>query len=192
MTEKILTFRSRIASSTETKFCQGWMAVLLLLTGLSGCGYALVGRGSNLPEDIQSVYIEPLTSRSNKALVEQILGTAIAEEMVLRQRFELASNEADSDAVLEGEILSVRLTPITFGGAGFATEYEISVRAFILLRRTDEEETILWANPEYDFRENYELDLEGDTGIFEREVTAIEDISSKFARSLISDLLEGF
>ena len=170
----------------------GWQALVVLALLCSACGYALVGRGSNLPEDIESVYISPLGNRTTKPQVEQILGSAIAEEMVLRQRFELASSVQEADAVLQGEIISVRLIPVSFSDTGYAEEYEISVRAFMLLHRTDEDESILWANPEYDFRELYELDLGGDTGVFEREITALEEIASKFSKSLISDLLEGF
>ena len=158
-----------------------------------GCGYALVGRGSNLPEDIRTIYIAPLGNRTTKAQVEQILGVAIAEEMVLRQRYDVAASEERADAVLEGSILSVRLIPVTFNEQGFAEEYEISIRAFMLLRRNDEDETVLWANPEYDFRDDYELDLvTGDVGVFERDIQAVEDIADVFARSLVSDLLEGF
>lgn len=159
---------------------------------LVGCGYALVGRGSSLPEDIRSIYIAPLENRTTRAQVEQILGVAIADEMVLRQRFDVASSEEGADAVLEGSILNVRLIPVTFNEQGFAEEYEIAIRAFMLLRRTDEDETILWANPEYDFREDYELDLAGDVGVFEREISAVEDIADVFARSLVTDLMEGF
>lgn len=168
------------------------LALVAVLTTSTGCGYALVGRGSNLPEDIHAIYVAPLGNRTTTAQVEQILGVAIADEMVLRQRFDVTNSEAGADAVLEGSILGVRLIPVTFNERGFAEEYEISVRAFMLLRRTDEDKTILWANPEYDFRENYELDLGGDTGVFEREIQAVEDIADVFAKSLVSDLMEGF
>ena len=172
------------------------LVTLLVLTALAvsswGCGYALVGRGSNLPEDIRAVYIAPLNNRTTTAQVEQILGVAIADEMVLRQRFDVTASEAGADAVLEGSIIGVRLIPVTFNEQGFAEDYEISIRAFMVLRRTDEDKTILWANPEYDFRDNYELDLSGDTGVFERQVQAVEDIADVFAKSLVSDLLEGF
>lgn len=166
--------------------------LVVMIVATTACGYALVGRGSNLPVDIRAIYISPLGNRTTTAQVEQILGVAIAEEMVLRQRFDVTTSEAGADAVLEGSILGVRLIPVTFNEQGFAEDFEISIRAFMLLRRTDEDKTILWANPEYDFRESYELDLGGDTGVFEREIQAVEDLASVFAKSLITDLMEGF
>ena len=59
----------------------------LALAALAGCGYALVGRGSNLPEDVREVYIAPLENRTQRSQVEQVLTRAIADEMVTRRRF---------------------------------------------------------------------------------------------------------
>ena len=59
---------------------------------LSGCGYALVGRGSNLPADIKTVYLRPLENRTPRSQVEQALTRAIADEMVKRQRFSMVGS----------------------------------------------------------------------------------------------------
>ncbi|HYH45830.1 MAG TPA: hypothetical protein VEG34_09095, partial [Thermoanaerobaculia bacterium] len=89
----------------------GLLALLLLLTG---CGYALVGRGSNLPPDIQEVYLRPLENRTPRTQVEQFLTRAIADEMVTRQRFSLVSSLEGADAELSGAVVSFNVTPVTF------------------------------------------------------------------------------
>ncbi len=172
----------------------GFLLLASLTPLLSGCGYALVGRASGLPEDVQTVYMEPFENRTTRSQVEQILGIAVANELVLRQRLELVSSADEADSVLTGEITNIRLRPVTFDATGFAEEYEISIRAAMTLSRTDEDETVLWFNPEYDYRENYELNFdEADSGaLFDQEIQAVEDISEEFAKSLVSDLLEAF
>ena len=103
---------------------------------LSGCGYALVGRGSNLPEDIREVYIRPLENRTPRSQVEQELTRAIADELVQRQRFAVVGNVDEADAELSGAVVFYGATPITFDAEGRATEYEIAITAQIVFKRT--------------------------------------------------------
>jgi outer membrane lipopolysaccharide assembly protein LptE/RlpB len=103
---------------------------------LSGCGYALVGRGSNLPEDIREVYIRPLENRTPRSQVEQELTRAIADELVQRQRFAVVGNPEEADAELSGAVVFYGATPVTFDAEGRATEYEIAITAQIVFKRT--------------------------------------------------------
>ncbi len=166
------------------------IAALAVLSTL-GCGYALVGQGSNIPADIEVIFLEPLVNQTRRAQVDQILGQAIADEVVLRGRFNLAAGEDGADAVLAGEITNFVVTPIRFDNQGLAEEYEISIMAAMEFRRTESEEMV-WRNPNYVFRNNYELDEAALTSFFDREVVAIEGVSILFARTLLTDLMEGF
>ena len=73
------------------------LALILPAAWLGGCGYALVGRASNLPPDIKSVYIKPIENKTPLQTVDQILTRAIADEMVKRQRFKLTSSREGAD-----------------------------------------------------------------------------------------------
>ncbi|MBT8479380.1 MAG: hypothetical protein KJO06_10720, partial [Gemmatimonadetes bacterium] len=90
------------------------IATLLLVVFLSGCGYALVGRSSNLPEDVRLVYVETLGNRTGRAQVDQIVTAALAQEFVARQRFQVVSSPRDADAILSGSVLSYRVSPVAF------------------------------------------------------------------------------
>jgi outer membrane lipopolysaccharide assembly protein LptE/RlpB len=169
------------------------LALLALLAGtglLAGCGYALVGRGSNLPADIKEVYLQPLENRTQRSQVEQFLTRAIAEEMVTRQRFSVVGSEEGADAELLGAVTSFGVTPITFDASGRATEYEIAIAAQITFKRVGSDE-VIWSNDSYVFRENYPVEV-ADAQYFDREDEAIERASERFAETMISDLLEGF
>ncbi len=166
------------------------VAALALVSSL-GCGYALIGQGSNIPADVEVIFLEPLVNQTRRAQVDQILGQAIADEVVLRGRFDLAGGEDGADAVLGGEITSFVVTPVRFDNQGLAEEYEISIMAAMEFKRTESDE-VLWRNPNYVFRNNYELDEAALTSFFDREILAIDGVAVLFARTLLTDLMEGF
>jgi len=49
----------------------------------------------------------------------------------------------------------------------------------------------LWSNDHYLFRQNYPIEV-SETGYFDRETLAIDQVALKFAETMVSDLLEGF
>lgn len=166
------------------------LAATLYLGALSGCGYTLVGKGSAIPEEIRSLYLEPFRNETSRVEVEQIITQAIAQELVTRRRFVLVQSRDDADAVLSGKVTSFRVVPLSFDSDGRAMEYEISVLASVQFTRKGADEP-LWHNDRYVFRDNYDVNA-SDAGFFDRENLAIEDTSEKFAETLVSDLLEGF
>ena len=161
-----------------------------LCVGAFGCGYALVGRGSNIPEDVRNVYLEPFTNETPRVEVEQFLTQAIADELVTRQRFTIVTAAEDADAVLAGSVVGFRVTPLTFDADGRAEEYEISITARVAFTRQDTE-VALWSNDRYLFKEAYELET-SDENFFDRETLAIEESAGRFAETMVTDLLEGF
>ena len=165
-------------------------ALALVAVLLSGCGYALVGRTSTLPEDIRKIYVEALKNTTRRSQLEQILARAIADEFVTRRRFEVVSNRSDADGVLSGTVNSFSVRPVTFGGGGRATEYEIVIGAQMIFTRTATDE-VLWQQDRYYFRELYEADV-SEADFFSRQDVAIEEVAVKFAQTLVIDLLEGF
>ncbi|HEX9942117.1 MAG TPA: LptE family protein [Thermoanaerobaculia bacterium] len=173
----------------KRKLLAGALAALIL--SLAGCGYALVGRGSNIPEDIRAVYLQPLENRTQRSQVEQFLTRAIADELVTRQRFSVVGSETDANAEILGAVTGFGVTPVTFDQEGRATEYEISITAQVTFKRTGSEGQVLWKSDRYTFRENYPVDP-ASAAYFDREDQAIETASKRFAETLVTNLLEGF
>jgi outer membrane lipopolysaccharide assembly protein LptE/RlpB len=167
-------------------------AVLLgtVLLAAAGCGYALVGQASNVPEDVRRVYVAPLENRTPRSQADQFVTRAIADEMVTRQRFTVVSSESEADAVLSGAVNTFGVTPVAFDDQGRATEYEISITAQMLFRRVGSEEP-LWANEQYVFRQNYPVEV-SETQYIDREDLALQEAAERFAETLVADLLEGF
>ncbi len=171
------------------KLLSGALGALLLT--LFGCGYALVGRGSNIPEDVRSVYLQPLENRTQRSQVEQALTRAIADELVTRQRFAVVGSETEANAEIQGAVTGFGVTPVTFDQEGRATEYEISITAQITFKRVGEEGAVIWKSDRYTFRESYPVDPSA-AEYFDREDQAIEEAAERFAETLVTNLLEGF
>ena len=162
------------------------MAVAVLVMG---CGYALVGRSSTLPEDIRSIYVRALENETGRSQVDVVLTRALAQEFVTRQRFEVVSNPAEADAILSGTVLSFRVAPVSFLD-GRARQYQVQIGARMEFKRTDNDE-VVWKQDNYFFRETYDAEV-SETEYFSREDEAIEQVADRFAESMVIDLLEGF
>ena len=156
----------------------------------AGCGYTLVGRASNIPDDVRRVFLQPLGNTTTRVQVDQLLSRALADELVTRQRFAVLSSAEGADAEIAGSVEGFVVNPVSFDADGRATEYEISITAKMVFRRLAPEQ-VLWENDRYVFRDSYQLEA-SDLGYQDRETPAIEATAKKFAETVITDLLEGF
>jgi outer membrane lipopolysaccharide assembly protein LptE/RlpB len=166
-----------------------WLLLAIAILPL-GCGYALVGRASNIPESIRTVYLSPLENTTRRSEVEQILTRALAEELVSRRRFSLSREAATADAVLAGKVVGFETTPLTFDDQGRATEYQITITASMTFRDRAADK-VIWENDRYIYKESYRVDP-SEQQYFDREKLAIEEAAGRFARTVVIDLLEGF
>ncbi len=167
------------------------LPVLAAIVATSGCGYALVGRATNVPDDVEAVYVEPLQNRTGRSQADQFLTRAIADELVTRRRFTVLSSGEGSDAVISGAVTAFGITPVAFDEEGRAIEYEIVITAAMEFRRAGEEGEILWQNDRYVFRQNYPVEVD-ETEYFDRGDQALQEAAERFAETMVSDLLEGF
>jgi len=167
-------------------------SLLIASLALAGCGYSLVGTGSFLSPDIQTIHIPTFTNRTTRVELEQIVTRAVTEEFVSRGRLRVMGSPPEADVLLRGTITGFGLTPVAFDDQGRATQYQVNVRAVIeLVDRRGEEEQTLWKNDQYYFAEDYSVNPE-EVDSFDQETRAIREIAVRFAESLVSSVLEGF
>ncbi len=164
---------------------------LLSAIAISGCGYALVGRGNFLPANIQTIQIPSFINRTTRVELEQQVTQAVAEEIVSRGRLKLVSGGEKSDAVLRGVIETFNINPVAFDERGRATQYQVAVTAKIELVDRTAEEKVIWKNDQYRFTETYPISLDA-SDAFDQETRAIREIARRFAEALVISLLEGF
>ncbi|MFP3941145.1 MAG: LPS assembly lipoprotein LptE [Thermoanaerobaculia bacterium] len=172
------------------RFAGALLATLVAAAGLTGCGYGLVGQGTNIPEEVREIYLSPIENRTQRQRLDQIVTEAVAQELSKRRRFSLTSDRDGADAELSGAVVGFGLTPISFDDQGRADEYEISVTAQVVFERLPGGE-VLWQADHYQFRQTYAVDIT-EAGFLDREEEAIREATDRFAETLVSDLLTGF
>lgn len=165
--------------------------LILLLASVPGCGYHVAGRGALLPPDIKTIAVPVFKNDTSQFRIEQKLTTAVVQELIERTQFRVTAHPAGADAVLDGTVKRTRRAVVTFNPrTGSATTLQIEVIAGVKL--VDQHtHRVLFANPGYVFREQYQVSSVPST-LIEEDPAAIDRLSRDFARTLVTDILENF
>jgi hypothetical protein len=170
-------------------------AVVLAALVSSSCGYTLAGRGSYLPETIKIVGIPEFTNRTPYFEFGQVLSQRVRSEFIGRGRYKVLPQDAGVDAVLRAQLNSVSLTPTGFNDSQQATRYVVTVTLSIQFVQLSDGK-VLWQNPNQVLREEYQLTTGGDisdpAAFFGQASNAVQRMSSDFARTVVSAILEAF
>jgi outer membrane lipopolysaccharide assembly protein LptE/RlpB len=167
--------------------------IFAALIGLlaAGCGYHTAGHTVTIPQDVRTIAVPAFTSQTQTFKIEQILTKAVVREMVTRTHYHIINEENDdADATLHGTVLSTYASPLTYDSTtGRAASALVVVTMKVSL--TDKHGKILFQNPSYLFREQYEVSSDLAT-FFEEDSLAYQRLSRDFAQTLVSNILEGF
>jgi Lipopolysaccharide-assembly len=171
------------------------LCTLCVLCAAPGCGYALAGRGSFLPDYIKTIGIPIFLNRTTVFNLETMLTEKVRAEFIGRGKYQTLPESTGVDALLTGEVANVAIVPSSFNTQQLATRYSIIMTARIELKdmRTNK---VLWENAGVTFREEY--DATGGTSVldpaafFQQDTTALERMSTAFARTIVSSILEAF
>ena len=171
------------------------MALGFLCTSLAGCGYSLAGRGAFLPDYIKIVGVPTFTNRTAVFNLETMLTQKVRSEFIGRGKFQILPEATGVDALLAGEVVAVNIQPASFTPNQLASRYAITMVAKIELRDLRENK-VLWENPSVTFRQEY--DATGGRAVidpaafFQQDTNALERLSTEFARTIVSAILEAF
>jgi outer membrane lipopolysaccharide assembly protein LptE/RlpB len=157
----------------------------------AGCGYHTAGHTVSIPENVRTIAIPAFSSQTQTFKIEQTLTKAVVREMVARTRYHVLNQENDeADATLRGTVLSTNASPLTYDSTtGRAASALVVVTMKVSL--TDKYGKVIYQNPSYLFREQYEVSSNLAT-FFEEDSPAYQRLSRDFAQTLVSNLLEGF
>ena len=169
-------------------------AFALSLAGLWSCGYALVGRGTVVDPTIKKIAVPLFKDSTGKPGLDQKITQKVVEELLKRGRFDVVQERIGADAIIEGEILRYDQTPVGFSDAGAsrtqASRYAVTLTARVRYVKVGQDEPI-WANDSFSFRDEYDVGSDP-TAFFDQQGQAVERLSTSFARSLVSAMLEAF
>src|SRR5271156_1844793 len=165
-----------------------WPALLLASTG---CGYHTAGHTAQLPENVETIAVPAFTNSTTTYRIEQMLTASVVREFTTRTHYHILNDPSEAaDATLRGTVLSTSSTPLTVNSAtGQAASVLVVVSMKVSL--TDRQGKVLYQNPSYLFREQYEVSQDL-ASFFEEDSPAFRRLSRDFARTLVSNILEGF
>jgi outer membrane lipopolysaccharide assembly protein LptE/RlpB len=172
---------------SKTRAC---VAVALLLACL-GCGYHTAGHAVQLPESVKTIAVPPFKNETLTYRIDQMLTSAVVREFTTRTRYHIVSEPVDdADATLRGTVISTAASPLTYDTAsGRASSVMVVVSMRVSL--SDRTGKVLYQNPAYLFREQYEVSQDL-ASFFEEDSPAFRRLSQDFARTLVANILEGF
>ena len=173
------------------------LCVLCVLCGLAvpGCGYSLAGRGSFLPAYIRTIGVPTFANRTVVFNLETMLTQKVRSEFIGRGKYQILPEATGVDALLTGEVTAVSIQPASFNPQQLASRYAITMTARIELRDM-RENRVLWENPSVLFRQEYDVtagrNVVDPASFFQQDTNALERMSTEFARTIVSAILEAF
>ncbi len=164
-----------------------------------GCGYSLAGRGSFLPDYIKTIGVPTFGNRTTIFNIETQMTQKVRTEFIGRGKYQIVPESTDVDALLTGEVSDVNIQPVSFTTDQLASRYVITMTANVQLKDTHGNK-VLWENPGLVFRQEYEAQSQAGGGqavldpaaFFGQDANALERMTSDFARTIVSAILEAF
>lgn len=167
------------------------VAAGLLLAPVAGCGYHTAGSATRLPGDVRVLAVPMFINQTQVYRIEQFLTRDVVREFNDRTHYRvLNSTGGEPDATLKGTVLSAHASPLTYDEKTGRIETAV-VAVTIKVSLVDHTGKVLFENPNYTFRDQYQVSREI-TSFFEEQTPALQRMSRDFARTLVSDILEGF
>ncbi len=167
------------------------VAWLTLLFAATSCGYHTAGHAVQLPQNVKTIAVPAFRNETSTYRIEQMLTASVVREFTTRTRYRILNDPSQAaDATLSGAVLSTSASPLTYNSA---TGQTASVLVVVSMRvsLTDRQGKVLYQNPAYLFREQYEVSQDL-ASFFEEDSPAFRRLSQDFARTLVSNILEGF
>ena len=172
------------------------LPVIAAGVGAASCGYALAGRGSFLPDHIRTLGIPMFGNATPYQTVEQLFTQKVRLEFQSSRRYTVVPSDEGVDGVVRGEISSISTQPVSLTDTQLASRYRVTVVVRIAFEDVKMQKT-LWETPALSFSDEYELNSPGTSGadvsaFIGNERVAMDRMSSDFARTVVSAILEAF
>jgi hypothetical protein len=143
----------------------------------TSCGYHTAGHAVQLPENVKTIAVPAFINETSTYRIEQLLTSSVVREFTTRTHYQILNSAGDAaDATLRGTVISASSSPLTYNTA---------------TGQAARQGKVLYQNPSYLFREQYEVSQDL-VSFFEEDSPAFRRLSRDFARTLVSNILEGF
>lgn len=175
------------------RWSSGMRAGLLgaALVALGGCNYHTVDSAVHLPGTVHTLAIPAFKNNTQSYHTQAVFTQAIIHEFNSRTSYRIVSGEdPGADATLLGTITGFQIIPLTYDPTtGQTSSYLVTITTRLQL--VDRHGQVLWQNPSYLFRQQYEQtqDL---ASFIQEDSAATRRLADEFARAAVADILESF
>ena len=161
------------------------------LLAVSGCNYHTVDSAAHLPATVHTLAIPSFRNNTQSYHTQAVFTQAIIHEFTSRTSYRIVSGEDPAaDATLRGTITTFQIIPLTYDTAtGQTSSYLVTITTRLEL--VDRHGKVIWQNPSYLFRQQYEQtqDL---ASFIQEDSAATRRLAQEFARAAVADILESF
>lgn len=164
--------------------------VVCLLLG--SCGYHVAGQADLVPKTVHTIAVPPFANATVRYRLSDLLPEAISRELIARTRYQVVNDPTQADAVLRGTVINYVAYPTLVDQAtGRTSGLQIIVRLDVSLveRSTGK---VIFARPNYEAHERYELSVTNDTQYFDESSSAVQRMSKDVSRDVVTSILENF
>jgi len=171
--------------------CFTGVCVAALLLAAVGCGYHTGGQAVRLPSSVHTLYVPTFTNITQVYGFGQQLTEDVIQELRSRTNYRIVTeNDGTADATFTGNATYAAIVPLTYDsqtGRISSGMVIIGMKASLVSRRGK----VLWENPNYLYREQYQVSRDV-ASFFEEEEPALKRVAKSFSRTLVSDVLEAY
>jgi len=172
---------------------RAWQVVALAFV-MSGCGYALAGKGGSLPDYIKRIGVPPFQNLSATPELDRLITEAVVAEFQKRGNYTVVAETTGVDAVLTGALQSVTPIATAFTTGQQASKYNVTVVARAEFKETRDNKVTFSDT----IRVTDEYDVVGGVAggdlatVFTQDRNALSRLAKAFATSLVQTILEKF
>jgi Lipopolysaccharide-assembly len=164
--------------------------VAACLCALASCGYHEAGRADLLPKTISTVAVPAFSNPTTRYKITDWLAEAVSREFLASSRYRVTTADR-ADMILKGSVLSYSSNAVLFNPqTALATSVEIHLilQVSLVERATNK---VLFTRPRLEIDDNYEIPGQ-DTQYFDESNSALQRVSQRLARQIVSDVLNNF
>lgn len=167
------------------------VAALMSSVCLVSCGYHVGGKADLMPKSVQTIAIPAFSTLSTRYRLTDILPQEIGREFTKRTRFRIVQNPRNADAVLNGNINTVLVSPNIFDpSSGKATMIQVTIVLTVnLIERSTGR--VLYSRPSWALHENYQVAVDAHQ-FFDESGPALQRLGQDVARDVVSSIVEDF
>jgi len=167
------------------------LALLFSILVVTGCNYHTVDSAVHLPAAVHTLAIPTFQNNTQSYRTQAEFTQAVIHEFMNRTSYRIVSGEDPSaDATLRGTITTFQIIPLTYDATtGQTSSYLVTITTRLQL--VDRQGKVLWQNPSYVFRQQYEQ-IQDLASFIQEDSAATHRLAQEFARSAVADIIESF